>query len=100
MKKAIFTGPNQPLKVVTGSIPNVPVGGALIKTLYSGVCHSDVHLREDTIHLGGGEALNFLKIFGECHSYHLQYRVISIHTILIIYCIMANVRIYRLLPPC
>ena len=64
MKKAIFTGPDQPLKVVEEGLPNVPAEGALVKTLYSGVCHSDVHLRQDAIHLGGGQALNFLKVLG------------------------------------
>jgi L-iditol 2-dehydrogenase len=45
MKKAvIMPGPNQPLRVISLPTPTLEPGAALLRTLYSEVCGTDVHL--------------------------------------------------------
>ena len=47
MKRAETTGAGKPLKLTSGlPIPGAPTHGALVKTLYAGVCHSDVHMND------------------------------------------------------
>ena len=54
MKRAEAIGPAQPLSLVTREIPAAPPGGCLLKTLYAGVCHSDLHMIKDVYDLGSG----------------------------------------------
>ena len=48
MKKAETTGAGQPLRLVTTEVPKPPQGGALVKTTFTGICHSDIHINNDT----------------------------------------------------
>ena len=41
---AVMTGPNQPLRVESFPSPTIAPGGALLRTMYSEVCGTDVHL--------------------------------------------------------
>ena len=68
MKRAELVGANQPLEIVTRDIPIPPEEGCLVKTTFSGICHSDLHLIEDKFDLGGGKSLvmsDILKRRGE-----------------------------------
>ena len=40
----VMPGPNQPLRIDTFATPTLAPGGALLRTLYSEVCGTDVHL--------------------------------------------------------
>lgn len=55
----------KPFVFVKQAIPPVPKQGALIKVLYAGVCHSDVHFAQDEIHLGGGKVFRLRDSLGD-----------------------------------
>ena len=55
MLRAVVTGPSQPLMVVSSPIPETPDTGYLIKTLHSGICHTDLHYIDDEVSLGNGK---------------------------------------------
>ena len=59
MKRAELVGADQPLKVVTREVSAPPPGGCLVKTVYAGVCHSDLHMIRDASDLGGGRVRHF-----------------------------------------
>lgn len=64
MRKAVITGAGTPLKVVDADYPDVPPEGAVIRTLFAGLCHSDIHFIEDEIDLGNGKVLRNRDIMG------------------------------------
>nr|XP_002119381.1 uncharacterized protein LOC100184065 [Ciona intestinalis] len=43
MRKAQIVAPQTPLELCEDAIPTPPPKGAIIKTLYSGICHSDIN---------------------------------------------------------
>ena len=55
LRCAETTKPNQPLKVTTRPIPEVPGEGVLLRTLYAGICRSDLHFIDDDTSLENGE---------------------------------------------
>ena len=55
MQCAEITDAGCPLVLVTKEIPRAPNRGFLLKTLYAGICHSDIHFIEDETNLGGGK---------------------------------------------
>ncbi len=55
MLRAETVDAGKPLKLVTRSLPAPPPRGALIKTAYAGVCHSDLHYLEDEVPAGKGK---------------------------------------------
>src|SRR5665213_3440141 len=44
VRAAVMPGPNEPLKIVDLPLPVLEPGAALLRTLYSEVCGTDVHL--------------------------------------------------------
>src|SRR3979409_2673359 len=44
VRAAVMPGPNQPLKIVEVAEPVLEPGAAMLRTLYSEVCGTDVHL--------------------------------------------------------
>ena len=48
MERAEITDANKPLKVTKSPVPAPPPKGARLKTVYAGVCHSDIHIIEDS----------------------------------------------------
>ena len=48
MNRAEITNANEPLKVTSTSMPTTPPDGARLRTAYAGVCHSDIHLIQDS----------------------------------------------------
>ncbi|CAD5112145.1 DgyrCDS1384 [Dimorphilus gyrociliatus] len=53
-RKAILVEPKKPLEFVEEPIPETPDDGVVLELLYSGVCHSDVHIQADCMDFGGG----------------------------------------------
>ena len=43
-RAAVLPGPNQPVRIENLPAPDLSIGGALLRTLYSEVCGTDVHL--------------------------------------------------------
>ena len=77
MQRAEITGPNQPLKITESAIPGVPVSGYLIRTLYSGICHTDLHYIEDEVAMGGSKVWRHRDTLGRL----LTYKIPSKHNI-------------------
>ncbi len=70
MQQAKIVGPGQPLKVVELPIPGPPVKGARLKTTYSGICHSDLHVIKDEMQFIYGVTIRnreVLKRFGKLY---------------------------------
>jgi D-arabinose 1-dehydrogenase-like Zn-dependent alcohol dehydrogenase len=44
VRAAVMPGPNEPLRIVDFPLPVLEPGAALLRTLYSEVCGTDVHL--------------------------------------------------------
>lgn len=57
MRAFLTTGPGQPLDSVETERPEPTGSEVLIRTLATGVCHSDVHLQDGGFDLGGGRLL-------------------------------------------
>lgn len=74
MKAAVFHGPNKPLEIQDVAIDN-PIGHeVLVRTLASGVCHSDVHFIEGLYHMRspailGHEAAGVVEAIGPNVTY-------------------------------
>ena len=58
-KKWVINGAEQPLRLEDYEEPDVPSGKVKIRIAYSGVCHTDLHIRNDEV--GQTRAL-----LGEC----------------------------------
>lgn len=59
-RKAILVEPKKPLEIVEETLPETPDDGVILELIYSGVCHSDVHIQDDSLDLGNG---NFTSLF-------------------------------------
>ena len=57
-----------PLNITTRPIPPCPPSGLLVRTLYAGLCHSDVHLIDDELEVGGGKVARLRDVLGELPS--------------------------------
>jgi propanol-preferring alcohol dehydrogenase len=55
----------KPLEVTTLPIPELPDEGMLIKTLYAGICHSDIHFIDDEMDLGDGKVFKNRDLLGK-----------------------------------
>ena len=67
MRKATFTAPGKPLKVLDDVLPDITSQGALIKTSYGGVCHTDLNLRQSRFDMGDGEVFSPSAAAGKMH---------------------------------
>jgi len=65
MQSAHIVEPGRPLELKSHPIPEVPDEGLLIKTLYAGVCHSDIHFIDDEIDIGNGNVFRRRDIPGK-----------------------------------
>ena len=65
MQSAHVVGPGEPLELKSHPLPEVPDEGLLIKTLYAGICHSDIHFIDDEIPLGGDKVFRRRDIPGK-----------------------------------
>ena len=65
MERAEITGPDAPLAIKQYPIPQAPPGGLLLKTEYSGICHTDLHLIRDEVSLGEGKFWRHRDVLGE-----------------------------------
>ncbi len=54
----------KPLRIASRPVPEVPDEGLLLKTLYAGICHSDLHLLDDELELGDGEIFRHRDVLG------------------------------------
>lgn len=57
MRAFLTTGPGRPLEAVERERPEPDGAEVLLRTLATGVCHSDVHLQDGGFDLGGGRML-------------------------------------------
>ena len=64
MRKAVITGAGQPLSVIDAEIPGVPSAGALIKVVFTGVCHSDLHQIDDESRISDDKVFKYSDIIG------------------------------------
>uniref|UniRef100_H2ZC39 Enoyl reductase (ER) domain-containing protein n=1 Tax=Ciona savignyi TaxID=51511 RepID=H2ZC39_CIOSA len=53
MKKAEIVEARKPLKLSEAAVPKAPKDGAVVKLLYSGICHSDIHQIDNGFDVGG-----------------------------------------------
>ena len=53
-----------PLTLVTKDFPRVPDRGFLLKTLYAGICHSDIHINDDEFDMGSGKVYRLREDIG------------------------------------
>ena len=51
VRAAIMPGPNEPLTVIELPLPALEPGAALLRTLYSEVCGTDVHLHRGKLNV-------------------------------------------------
>ena len=65
MRCAEIVSPGAPLALKSKPLPKPPSGGAIVKTSYAGVCHSDLHLLAGFIDLGDGEKIDYTAILGK-----------------------------------
>ncbi|CAH1792023.1 unnamed protein product, partial [Owenia fusiformis] len=68
MNCAVIHKPRQLLVLKNRPIPEIPPIGLLIRTLYAGVCHSDIHFQDDKPDKGvvmGHEISGLIQAFGE-----------------------------------
>ena len=66
MRCAEIVSAGAALKFASYPVPQPPPDGVVIKTTYAGVCHSDLHLLDDVIDLGGGKTRRFSDMLGKC----------------------------------
>nr|XP_002122007.1 uncharacterized protein LOC100183208 [Ciona intestinalis] len=52
MKKAEIVEAKKPLKISEAPVPKPPKDGAVVKLLYSGICHSDIHQIDNGFDVG------------------------------------------------
>jgi len=57
MRAFLTTGPGQPLESAERERPEPAASEVLLRTLATGVCHSDVHLQDGGFDMGGGRML-------------------------------------------
>ncbi|XP_035674195.1 alcohol dehydrogenase-like isoform X1 [Branchiostoma floridae] len=50
---------NEPLEMVEEPMPDPPAGGAVVKVVYAGMCHTDVHVWQDGFYLGEGKHFRY-----------------------------------------
>ena len=65
MRCAVIVDSGQPLDVTTRPRPVAPEEGCLLRTLYAGVCHSDLHFLEDELVVGDGKIFRHRDVLGE-----------------------------------
>ena len=65
MRCAVIVDSGQPLDVTTQPRPVAPEEGCLLRTLYAGVCHSDLHFLEDNLVVGEGKVFRHRDVLGE-----------------------------------
>ena len=53
------------MKVIEDTLPKVPEDGALIRTVYAGICHSELQFMDDDFDLGDGEKFRYRDVFGK-----------------------------------
>ena len=71
MRCAEIVSAGAPLQLKSRPVPVAPPGGLVVKTSFSGVCHSDVHIADDIIDLGNGNTATYSQAFGR---YIVQHR--------------------------
>ncbi|XP_064602529.1 alcohol dehydrogenase-like [Liolophura sinensis] len=59
MRCAELVEAGKPLVLKEKPIPDAPPKGLVIKTSFGGVCHTDIHLQDDKIPLGGDKVMKF-----------------------------------------
>ena len=67
MERAEITTPGGPLAIRQYPVPQAPPAGFLLKTLYAGICHTDVHLINDDVSLGEGKFWRHRDVLGRCY---------------------------------
>ena len=67
--------PLQPLNVTSRPLPEVPDEGVLLRTLYAGICRSDVHFIDDETKAGNNNGLGEIML---TEIQYLQRRVAKI----------------------
>ena len=65
MECARITEAFQPLEVTSLPLPECPDEGLLLKTLYAGVCHSDLRVVDDEMDLGQGKIFRHRDVLGK-----------------------------------
>ena len=55
LMKACLLTPNQPLQIANVARPSIEGNEVLVKVLFCGICHSDLHLWDDGYDLGEGK---------------------------------------------
>ena len=53
------------MRVIEDALPKVPEDGALIRTVYAGICHSELQFMDDDFDLGDGEKFRYRDVFGK-----------------------------------
>ena len=71
MERAEITGAGEPLAVKKYPMPSAPAKGLLLKTLYSGICHTDLHLIHDQVPLGDGKFWRHRDVLGKIAMEHI-----------------------------
>ena len=63
MQQARIVDAGQPLKVVDLPIPAAPAKGARLRTTYSGICHSDLHVIKDEVQFLFGVVMKHRELY-------------------------------------
>ncbi len=63
MQQARIVDAGQPLKVVDLPIPAAPAKGARLRTTYSGICHSDMHVIKDEVQFLFGVVMKHRELY-------------------------------------
>ena len=74
MKRAEITDAKESLMVTETLIPSPPAEGARLKTVFAGICHSDIHVIDDSGEYLPGMSMTRREIYKKLGMKYYDYK--------------------------